>query len=463
MQIRNHTSKIDWVIFSLYLSLVFIGWLMIYAVESNGDSGQVFDITSLISKQIIFIAISFVLLLVILNIDWKFWRNLWLPVYGISILSLIAVLIFGLEVKGARSWFAIGPFTIQPSEFAKFATALALANYLSIPGMKLNRFKNVLIAFAIMLTPVLLILLQQDAGSALVFIGFLIVLYIAGLSTIPIILGLSVSAIFILTLLFDPMTVLIIFSLISLFILMQNLEHQFYWNLSLLMLTISSVVLIILNIKLYLLIILLGMMTFFVFYQIKKGRYRLVSFATVGMILCTALSLGTNYAYNNILEPHQQDRFNVWLHPERCDPHGPLYNVVLSKIAIGSGGFSGKGFLHGNLTKLNYVPEQSTDFIFCTVGEEQGFVGSIMIIALFTLLLVRLVKIAERQRLGLFRFYAYGVLGVLFIHFVINIGMTMGLLPIIGIPLPFISYGGSSLLAFTLMIGVLLKFDSQRY
>ncbi|MDH3649303.1 MAG: rod shape-determining protein RodA [Saprospiraceae bacterium] len=457
------SRSIDWITFSLYLSLVFIGWLMIFAAEYNGDGAQTFTPSSIVGKQTIWIAASFVSLLILLNIDWKFWRNFAYPIYVISILSLIAVLVFGIEVKGARSWFSLFGFTLQPAELAKFSTALALASFLSGPTSKLKDFKNVLIAFAIFLLPMSLILLQPDAGSALVFISFLILLFREGLSPIPYVLAGVAATIFVLSLLYSPIVVIILLTLVAIFLLLQNLEHRLYWNLSLLLLAVASVICVDQGLSREILIINTVLLLFFLFFQWAKGKVQLAVSLLVAFIFCIGLSFGTDYAFNNVLEQHQQDRINVWLHPDKSDPQGPLYNVLLSNMAIGSGGLTGKGYLKGTLTKLNYVPEQSTDFIFCTVGEEQGFVGSLAIIGLFIFLIIRIIDLAERQRLNLFRNFGYGVAGILFFHFVINIGMTMGLLPIIGIPLPFVSYGGSSLLAFSFMIAILLKFDSQRY
>ena len=459
----SQSKSIDWITFSLYLSLVFIGWLMIFAAEYKGTEVAIFTLNTPVGKQTMWIGIAFVLLLVTLNIDWKFWRNFSFVIYALAVISLVAVLFFGIEVKGARSWFSIMGFTLQPAELAKFATCLAVASYLSGPTSKLKNLKDIVVVIGLFTLPMMLILLQPDAGSALVFLAFFILLYREGLSPIPYILGLTAACVFVLSLLFNPIVVLVILSLVAVLILVQNFENGLYWNLSIFLLSIASAICISQELELQILIVNSAILLFFVLFQWAKGKPKLAILIFVGVLLYSAMSFATDYVFNRVLEPHQQDRINVWLHPEKSDPQGPLYNVLLSKMAVGSGGLTGKGYLEGTLTKLNYVPEQSTDFIFCTVGEEQGFVGSLTIIGLFVFLIVRIINIAERQRLNLFRQYAYGVAGILFFHFAINIGMTMGLLPIIGIPLPFISYGGSALLGFTLMIGVLLKFDSQRY
>jgi rod shape determining protein RodA len=436
---------------------------MIFAVEYKGGDAMAFSFSNAIGKQTIWVGLAFALLLLVLNIDWKFWRNFAYPIYGISLALLVTVLIFGNAVNGAKSWFNFFGFSLQPSEIAKFGTCLAVASYLSGPTSKLKTTKDILTAISLFIAPLTLTLLQPDPGSALVFLSFFILLYREGLSAGPYIIGLSAASIFILALLFDPMTVTIVLSVISMTVLVQNFEFRSYWNLSMVLLLIASIVCISQGLTIQILVINSALLIFFLFLQIIKGRIQVSAMVLGAFLIFSGLSFGTDYVFHNVLEPHHQDRINVWLHPEKCDPQGPLYNVLLSKMAIGSGGLTGKGYLEGTLTKLNYVPEQSTDFIFCTVGEEQGFVGSLTIIGLFILLMMRMVILAERQRLNLFRQFIYGVVGILFFHFVINIGMTMGLLPIIGIPLPFISAGGSSLLGFTLMIGVLLKFDSQRY
>ncbi len=455
-------KTIDWITFSLYLSLVFIGWLMIFAAEYN-ETEPVFSMNNEIGKQTLWAGLSFALLLGVLNIDWKHWRNLAYPIYGISLFLLILVLFLGIEVNGSRSWFNILGFTFQPAELAKFSTCLAVASYLSGPTSKLKNGKDILVAISLFIAPLLLIILQPDPGSALIFVSFFILLYREGLSSLPYIIGLSAAAIFVLVLIFNPLSVMIVLAVFATAVLVQNLEYRLYWNLSMLLLLVASIICIRQGFELQILIINSILFLFFLFSQVRKGRPQFSALILSTFIIFSGLAFATDYVFHNVLEPHHQDRINVWLHPDKCDPQGPLYNVLLSKMAIGSGGVSGKGFLKGTLTKLNYVPEQSTDFIFCTVGEEQGFIGTLTIIGLYVMLLMRMIILAERQRLNLFRQYIYGVLGILFFHFTINIGMTMGLTPIIGIPLPFISYGGSSLLGFTLMIGVLLKFDSQRY
>lgn len=456
-------ASIDWIAFSLYLSLVFIGWFMVYSAEYADVAEGVLFMDTPYGRQLIFIGIAFSLLLLTLNIDWKFWRNFAYPIYGIGIASLLLVLLVGIEVKGAKSWFYLAGFSLQPAEFVKFATCLVLAVYVSSPTVKLSQPRTVLFAVGTFLLPVFLILLQPDAGSALVFFSFLILLYREGLSPTPIILAILVGLIFILSLLVGTQAVLTMLMLAGMFFLVQQLDYRLYWNISIMLLAVASLALSGEGLRTIILVIdAVVLLALAVFNWYKSGKPKFAISVLIAIAISTLLSFGSDYAFNNVLEPHQQERINVWLKPDDCDPHGPLYNVLLSKMAIGSGGLTGKGYLKGTLTSLNYVPEQSTDFIFCTVGEEQGFIGSITILGIFLFFIIRILHIAERQRLAFFRNYAYGVAGILLFHFAINVGMTIGLVPIIGIPLPFLSAGGSSLLAFTIMVGVLLRFDSQR-
>ncbi len=464
MSRRNDFFRnVDWITFSLYISLVAIGWLMIYAVGYDEDHpASLFNLDTNAGKQLLFIGISFGVLLVTAIIDWKFWRTFAYPIFAIGLIQLGAVLILGVTIKGATSWYRFGGFTYQPSEFAKFATAVAIAAFLSQYNTTLKNWRSVATVFGIMLLPMVLILLQPDAGSALVFTSFLIVLYRAGLSSTIYIFGFATSILLVLGLVYDPRIIIVGLILIILLVFATNFKEKFRLIIGLSAWTIISsaflyfgVVYPILGINLLALI--LG--SYFLYNQRKMQLVgQLLSLFVIG----SALSFSSNYAFNNVLERHQRDRINVWLRPSMCDPQGALYNVLQSKMTIGSGGLEGKGFLEGTMTKLNYVPEQSTDFIFCTIGEEQGFIGTVGIVGLFFLLLMRVVMIAERQRSDFSKYYAYCVAGILFIHVFINIGMTMGLVPIIGIPLPFISYGGSSILGFSLLIGVLLKLDSNR-
>ncbi len=457
--------NVDWMTFMLYFALIIVGWMMIYAAGYSEDKPtSIFDLSSNIGKQTLFLGLSFIVLFLTSIIDWKFWRTFAYPTYGFAILLLIGVLIIGVKIKGATSWYRLpGGFTLQPAEFAKFATNIALAAFLSTYNTNIRTFRHQLIAFSLFLFPMFLILLQPDAGSALVFTSFLIMLYREGLSPNFYIVGFAAALLLILGLVFDPLSIILGLIIISTLILMMNLKNKVYWLISFTILLAASLFMLAQNLFPPVLIINTSIFLIFtaILWQKRKAGLilRLFSLLIIGSII----AFSANYSFNNLLKPHQQDRMNVWLQPSKCDPQGSLYNVIQSKMTIGSGGFEGKGFLEGTMTKLNYVPEQSTDFIFCVIGEEQGFIGSFGVIALIALLLYRIIVLAERQRSDFSRHYAYGVAGILFIHSFINIGMTMGLVPIIGIPLPFISYGGSSILGFTLLIGVLLKLDSNRF
>ena len=467
MQARKASGlkNIDWTTFSIYLSLVAIGWLMIFTVgyEQGGYDSFSSFIDTASGKQTIWIGISFVVFLVIFLIDWKFWQTFAYPVYALSLLSLVGVLFFGQTIKGATSWFVFGGFSIQPSEIAKFATCLALASFLSSYNTNLKELRSQLTAFLLFLVPMVLIILQKDAGSALIFISFLILLYREGLSPNYYITGIILGTILLLSLVYEPVYVITTLIVLCIFILSLNFaKHKSYWFTGALVFAIGAYFGVREGQLWYTLYACIAGLLILGIYHLFNNKVRLVTMLGLSLISGSALAFGSNYAFNNILEAHQQNRINAWLRPELCDA-SDLYNVLQSKLAISAGGLQGKGFMEGNMTKFNYVPEQITDFIFCTIGEEQGFIGSVGIIGLFLLLLLRITIIADRQRSNFSRQYAYGVVGIIFIHFFINIGMTMGIMPVVGIPLPFISKGGSSLLGFTIMISVLLKLDSNRY
>ncbi|MCB9186944.1 MAG: rod shape-determining protein RodA [Flavobacteriales bacterium] len=412
---RSIFDGIDWVLVILFLLLVFMGWLNIYAAVFNEEHQSIFDTTQRYGKQLIFIGFSVFVALVILLIDGKFYSTFSVPIYIANMLLLIVVLLTAKEVAGARSWIDIGPLKLQPAEFAKSATALALASFLGDINTRMKDLQTKVIAGIILGIPAALILLQNDTGSMLVFGAFALVLYREGLSGNILLLGLAFAVLFIFSLLFTPLTMLIILGSI-------------------------------------------GLIAFF-FQRKKTWKLGL----GIGGILVVLMGFvySVDYLFNNVLEPHQQVRINVLLGKED-DPKGAGYNVNQSKIAIGSGGFTGKGFLKGTQTKYDFVPEQTTDFIFCTVGEEWGFLGTFVVIALFTALILRILYISERQRSAFTRIYGYCVASIFLFHFMINIGMTIGLMPVIGIPLPFFSYGGSSLLGFTILLFIFIKLDGYR-
>ncbi len=408
-------SKLDWLTILVVIALALAGWLNIYAVVYDSQIDQnIFDLSSNSGKQILWFGISVVVVTLIMIMDFRFFDSFAFVIYGVIVLLLVSVLIFGTVVSGSKSWFELGFIRFQPAEFAKFATALAVAKFLSKPQMKLDRLKNWALLIIVVSIPAVLIILQGDTGSALVFSAFVIVFYREGLSPLLVVVGLIAVTLFVLTLLLG----------------------QLYIILGIL---VTAAILIAAGKR-----------------TANKVRTVLaIATVTIGVVI------SVDYVVNNVLQPHQQNRVKAFINPE-ADPLGYGYNVTQSKIAIGSGGFLGKGFLEGTQTKFDFVPEQSTDFIFCTIGEEHGWIGSFILISLFVTLLLRIVYIAERQKSNFSRVYGYGVASILFFHFAVNIGMTIGLFPVIGIPLPFFSYGGSSLLAFSILIFILLKMDAHR-
>lgn len=463
MSIRRKKATYDWTIIFCLILLTAAGVFMIYASEYTEDvEKSIFSLSTNSGKQIIWAGASLVLFLLTFIIDTRFWRTFAYPLYFLGIALLVAVLIFGTTIKGATSWFTFGGFSFQPSEYAKFATALALAGYLSYFKAKLKKLQSRVIAIGIFMLPVALILLQPDAGSALVFLAFFLVLFRAGLNPLWYIIVAFIATLIILSLLFNSEVVIYSIILLGIAILSWNIANRLPWVFSGVLVGVVSIILLLESHWLIGLGLLTAYLLVLSIIQFQARRERLVVILWPAILFFSMFSFGSEYAFENFLSPHQQDRINVWLKPHECDPRGSLYNVLQSKMAIGSGGVEGKGYLKGTMTQFNYVPEQSTDFIFCTIGEEFGFIGSFLIILVYFLLILRITVIAERMRTPFEQHYAYGIAGILFVHVLINIGMTMGLVPIIGIPLPFVSYGGSSLLIFSLMMGVLLKFYRER-
>jgi rod shape determining protein RodA len=452
----------DFVTFGIYLGLVAIGWLMIFTVGYE-DGYEISEfLNTAVGKQTIWIGISFFVFFLVQFISWKFWQSFAYPVYIFTLLLLVGVLIFGANINGATSWFRFGGFTIQPSELAKVGTCLAMAALLGHYSTDLRQIRWQLIAASIFAGPMLLILLQPDAGSALVFTSFLIVLYRAGLPNNYYIIGIFSGVVLIMGFVFTPFILIKALILLAIIVMSLNFRPKSYGLIASVLLAAGAYFLYreLPEYELYVLggTILIGLILSGVLWTRRKEKE--VSLLIGAVILGSLLTLGASFAFDK-LPPHQQDRINVWLRPGMTNDKEAGYNLANSQMAIGAGGLEGKGFLNGTLTKGGYVPEQMTDFIFCTIGEEQGFVGSMAVIILFLLLLFRITIIAERQRTDFVRYYAYGVAGIIFIHFLVNIGMTMRVMPVIGIPLPFISKGGSSLLGFSIMLGILLKMDSS--
>ena len=460
----------DWVTISLFVGLVIIGWLMLFAAVYEKDvDPEIFSLHSVVGSQTIWIIISLVSFWLVSHVDWKVWNTFAYPLYGIAIALLILVLIVGSEIKGARSWFRIGAFSFQPAEFAKLATSLSLAAYLSYYKCDLRKRRPQLIALSIVFIPVLLTLLQPDAGSALIFLSFGIVLYREGLSPVYYYIAFSLAITFILTLIFNPWVMMpILMAVIGVLYIFQLNKKQ---TATLIFLGFLALNIFVwsglspkINVDLTKVTVAIDFVALLIgsYYLWIKRLRQIVTIMLPSLIILSMISFGTNYMFNNILKPHQRDRINVWLKPHECDPRGSLYNIRQSKTAIGSGGFSGKGYLKGTMTELNHVPEQTTDFIFSIIGEEQGFIGVLSIILLYALLIYRIILIGERSRNLFVRRYAYSLAGILFFHFFINIGMTMGICPVVGIPLPFLSKGGTALLFFSIMIGILIKMDYSR-
>lgn len=457
-------EQIDWIVLSIYLALVFIGWTMIYTVGyGQGYEDNFVDfMKNPAGKQLIWVGIALVVLFATYLIDGKFWRTFANVIYVACMVLLALVLVLGKEINGATAWFDFGGgATLQPSEFAKFGTIVALSSYLGAYVNNLRSPKTIAYAVAFFVVPILLLLLQPDAGSALVFMSLQLVLFREGLSGVILIVELVAGAILAAGLVTPPVQLIMILAAIGAFFLVWNTEKRPYWLSAFVLMVTAAVIGVQYGQQVAVLIgavcILLGLSVF----QWIKRKNRLVTLVVGTFVIGSILAFVANLGFNS-LPRHQQERIFVWLKPSEADPQGAAYNLNHSKMAIASGGLTGKGFLEGTFTQGNFVPEQTTDFIFCAVGEEQGFIGVLFIISLYIGLMVRIVLIAERQRSDFNRLYAYGVASVLFVHFFINIGMTMGIMPIIGIPLPFLSKGGSSLIAFSIMIGVLLKLDAEK-
>ncbi|MBC8052082.1 MAG: rod shape-determining protein RodA [Sphingobacteriaceae bacterium] len=411
---RSLFFNIDWIIIFIYITLCVIGWFNIHAAVYDPQNPSIVDLDTNYGKQLLFIVTALILGAVILLLDNKFF-NAFSPIfYGVTLILLVVVLFVGRNVGGNQAWIPIGSFRLQPSEFAKFSSCLLLAKYLSSTNLKLQDFQTLIVCTLILVIPMALIMLQPDTGSALTFTSLVFVLYREGLSGYTLVIGALFIALFVLTLLFNTWAVTGILVAIAAVLIASN----------------------------------------------KKNRSFITTIA-IGTAISVVFIFCVDFAYDSILQSHQRNRIDVIL-GKINDPRGEGYNLNQSKIAIGSGGLWGKGYLQGTQTKYDFVPEQSTDFIFCTVGEEWGFAGSFVVVTLYVTLLIRIINLAERQRSSFTRIYGYGVASILFFHFFVNIGMTIGLVPVIGIPLPFISYGGSSLISFTILLFIFLKLDSNR-
>lgn len=412
---RDSLQKTDWISVLLFTALVIAGWLNIYAAEYDPDLNQsMFSLSSSAGRQLMWMFTSLAIIFILFFFDYTFFDSFAYIIYGVCISMLIFILLGGKEVAGSKSWIGIGGFGLQPSEFAKFATAFALAKFLDHPNRKLTDTSTLGISFAIIVFPLALTILQGDTGTALVFTALTIPLFREGMPPLLLVIAVSAFIIFLLTLLVSQTALLVGIGVVTLLAI-----------------------------------------------GINAKRPKNILYITVCAILVVLTVRSVDFILTDVLKPHQQKRVLSLINPN-ADPLGVGWNVTQSKIAIGSGGFVGKGFLEGTQTKFDFVPEQTTDFIFCTIGEEHGWIGSMLLVGLFATLLLRLIFLAERQKSTFARVFGYGVVGIIFFHFTINIAMTIGLFPVIGIPLPFFSYGGSSLWAFTILLFSFLKLDAHR-
>lgn len=415
MKSSSRYIKFDWLIILLFVALVFIGWVNIYSATLSDANSSFMDFDQIYFKQLIWIGLSVLIIVFILALDAKFYERFASIIFLVSMMSLILLYPLGKEISGATSWYSFGGVGLQPSEFAKAATALALAKYISDIQTNMKEFKHQLRAFAIITIPALLIIPQPDPGSALVYSAFVFTMYREGMHFIYLLLGFFAAALFIGTLALGvPWVAAIVIGIALVTYLIQ-----------------------------------------------RKKKPNLFKYGTI-VVACMAFAFSVNYIFNNVFEQRHRDRFNIVLGKE-VDSKGIGYNTNQSEIAIGSGGWTGKGWTEGTQTKGNFVPEQHTDYIFSTVGEEWGFLGSLLVVILFVALIIRIMILAERQRSHFSRVYGYSVAAILFIHFFVNVGMVTGLLPTIGIPLPFFSYGGSSLWGFTILLFIFVRLDGANY
>jgi rod shape determining protein RodA len=464
----NIWNGIDKISIVLFLLMIGMGWFNIYAAVYNEEQSWIIDLSQRYGKQFIWIIASLVLAVFVVIIDNRFYLFFSWFIYSALMLLLILVLIFGNEINGAKSWFEFGGLSLQPSEFAKFGTALALAGYLNTKRQDLTKLNVIIPASAIIFFPALLTALQPDMGSAIVYFALFIVLFREGLSPYIFISGLLMVILFCLTLLINNLYLTVALIIIALFLVWFTTRK---WKLCItgagIFILITAMIYVFdyyvfkfigSEMVIFISLMLSGAIYAYYIYIKKVVAVLIIYLFLIGSILFVN---SVDYTFNNIIKPHQKERVEIML-GFKSDPHGTGYNVNQSLISIGSGGFAGKGYLQGTQTKFKFVPAQSTDFIFCTVGEEWGFLGSFAVIGMYLFLLLRLIFLAERQRSVFSLIYGYGVVSILFIHFFINIGMAIGLVPVIGIPLPFFSYGGSSLWGFTILLFIFLRLDASR-
>lgn len=464
----NIWADIDKVSIFIYLLMIFAGWLNIYAAVYDEEHTRIFDFSQRYGKQFIWIVAAIAISVLVLIIDSRFYYFFSYMIYGGILVLLILVLLLGKEINGAKSWFEIGPLNLQPSEFSKFATALALAFYLGSKKRDLTHFNSFLTAAGIIIFPALLIALQPDLGTTVVFLSLFLVMFREGMSSYVFAIGVLLILLFFLSLLINNIILsmsLILIATLATWIITKKLRLALAGigiivaaGIVIYLISHFLIKTMALNFIILAAVLLSGVAYGIYFFYRKAAGLIVIYLFLVGSLIFVNL---VDFSMNTLLRPHQKERVEIML-GFKSDPRGTGYNVNQSMISIGSGGFSGKGYLQGTQTKYKFVPAQSTDFIFCTVGEEWGFLGSVVVIGLYLVLLLRLLFLAERQRSDFSRIYGYGVVSILFVHIIINIGMTIGLVPVIGIPLPFLSYGGSSLWGFTILLFIFLRLDASR-
>lgn len=469
---------IDWTTIFYFVVLVLMGWISVYGASYDFDQASIFDFSQRAGKQFIWILTALGIGGIILLIDSKMFSIFAYVIYGGAILLLILTIFIAPDIKGSRSWLVLGPISFQPAELAKVATSLALAKFMSAYNYRIRNWKDLIPLGLIAFLPLTLIILQKETGSALVFVAFLLMFYREGMNGIVLLIGAFAIFLFVIVIRLgvipiqiDRGSLGIVLSMVAILVIQIGYAFFFARNkkeATFLLLGTVGIALVMyflnfwfrINYDLVAVITVLASCLYWfileIFYRFKK--YWFIIFFSLGSLI---FSFSSYYLFEKVLEPHQQIRIKILLNME-SDLTGAGYNVNQSKIAIGSGGFLGKGFLNGTQTKLKYVPEQDTDFIFCTVGEEHGFWGSTLVLFVYWLLFMRILRIAERQRDTFNRVYAYSVVSILFFHLMINIGMVLGMMPVIGIPLPFFSYGGSSLWGFTILLFILLRLDAGR-
>jgi len=462
-------ANIDWITVLLYLILVSIGILFIYDTTYSPVDPSFLKFDTSYGKQTIWFILSIVVAVIVIIFDSKFYTTFAFFIFGFVMLLLVGVLLFGVEIKGSRSWFKIGSIAFQPAELAKFATILALASGYKVD---LSKFSYQIKALAILAIPIVLILLQGDVGSMLVFSSLIFLLHREGLQSAYLYISFGLVFFSIMALLYNPFILLTVYSAILIFFTYYKKQDEYpilrmlYWFIFIVAINYlnTNYIVPLINIESlnpYLPISILFLIIFFVGYFLNRRKKKWLTIVLNLFIAVSLYTFSVDYLFNNVLKEHHRNRINIIL-GKIHDPSDLGYNLEQSKIAIGSGGFFGKGYLKGTQTMLNYVPEQSTDFIYTSIAEETGFVGSFFLILIYIAFLLRLIYLAERQRSQFSRIYGYGVVGIFFIHFAINIAMTIGFAPVIGIPLPFLSYGGSSLLSFTILLAVFIRLDTQR-